>query len=104
MKSVLVQGTVGDIWSAHSRPDLTATGSTPFKKSRYIGTEVDVSATLSLYKGVSLTGGFDYILAGDYGELATAGAIADQVPGGSNRTVNNNDNSWQAVWKLQWFF
>ena len=104
LKNLLLQGTIGAIWSAHSRPDLTATGSTPFKKSRYIGTEVDVSATLSLYKGVSLTGGFDYILAGDYGELATAGAIADQVPGGSNRTVNNNDNSWQAVWKLQWFF
>jgi len=59
---------------------------------------------LSIYKGVSLTGGFDYLIAGDYGELATAGPLASQVPGGTNRAVNNNDNSWQAVWKLQWFF
>jgi hypothetical protein len=104
LKSVLVQGTIGAIWSAHSRPDLTAAGTTPFKSSRYIGTEVDVSATWTLYKGVSLTGGFDYLMAGDYGELRTPVANASQVPGGTNRAVNNNDNSWQAIWKLQWFF
>jgi len=104
LKSVLVQGTIGAIWSAHSRPDLTAAGTTPFKSDRYIGTEVDVSATWTLYKGVSLTGGFDYLMAGDYGELRTPVANASQVPGGTNRAVNNNDNSWQAVWKLQWFF
>jgi hypothetical protein len=43
-------------------------------------------------------------MAGDYGELRTPVANASQVPGGTNRAVNNNDNSWQAVWKLQWFF
>ena len=104
MKSVLVQGTVEDIWSAHSRPDLTATGSTLFKSDRYIGTEIDFSATWTLYKDVSVTGGFDYLTAGDYGELRTPVANALQVPGGTNRAVNNNDNPWLAVWKLQWFF
>jgi hypothetical protein len=104
LKNLIFQSTLGAIWSAHSRPDLTANGSTPFKRSRYIGTEIDVSATYTLYKGVSVTGGIDYLIAGDYGELATAGPLASQVPGGTNRAVNNNDNSWQAVWKLQWFF
>ena len=51
-----------------------------------------------------MTGGFDYLIAGAYGELATSGPLADQVTGGANRAVNNNDNSWQAIWKLQWFF
>ena len=104
LKNFLVQGTLGAIWSGNSRPDLTATGSTPFKSDRYIGTEFDVSGTWTLYKGVSLTGGFDYLVAGDYGELRAPVANASQEPGGTNRAVNNNDNSWQAVWKLQWFF
>jgi len=103
-KALLVQGTIGAIWSMYTRPDLTTDGSSEFKDERYIGTEVDLSATYSLYKGVSLTGGFDYLWAGDYGELKTAVADDSQVPGGTNRQVNNNNDSWQAVWKLQWFF
>ncbi len=51
-----------------------------------------------------MTGGFDYLIAGDYGELRTPVANDLQVAGGTNRAVNNNDNSWQAIWKLQWFF
>ena len=104
MKSLLLQGTVGAIWSFYARPDLTATGSNPFDNSRYIGTEVDVNATWTLYKGVLLSAGFDYLSAGDYGRLLTPIAVASQDPGGSNRLVNENDDSWQAVWKLQWLF
>ena len=49
-----------------------------------------MAATWSIAKGVSLKGGLSYLAAGEYGELADG-------------SQNNND-SWQAVWKLQWFF
>jgi hypothetical protein len=65
---------------------------------------MDLAATWTIYKGVSVNAGFDYLFAGDYGELRTPIANASQVAGGANRAVNNNDDSWQAVWKVQWFF
>ena len=84
-KALKFQGTVGFISSAEadSRPGMVS--------DKYIGTEIDLSATWSIYKGVSLTGGFDYLSAGEYGESSAAGS-------------KGNDDSWQAVWKLQWFF
>ena len=83
-KALKLQGTVGFISSAEadSRDDRVS--------DKYIGTEIDLAATWSIAKGVSLKGGLSYLAAGEYGELAD----------GSQK----NDDSWQAVWKLQWFF
>lgn len=103
-KKLLLQGTIAGIYSMFMRPDLSANGDNAFKTSRHIGTEINLSSTYSLYKGVSFTGGFDYLAAGDYGELKTEVADASQVAGGTTRLVNSNADSWQAVWKLQWFF
>ncbi len=100
MKNLRLQGTLGFIWSAEKRMDMM--GYDRFSSSSRIGTEVDLSATWSIYKGVSLTGGFDYLFAGDYGELNEDSQLAadKQKPG----WINDNSDSWQAVWKLQWFF
>jgi hypothetical protein len=65
---------------------------------------LDLNLVYTLAKGVTVSGGFDYLWAGGYGELATPVAPAAQVPAGAFRMVNNNDDAWQAVWMLQWFF
>jgi hypothetical protein len=83
-KKLRLQGTVGFISSAEadSRADRVS--------DKFIGTELDLAATWSIAKGVSLKGGLSYLSAGEYGEMADGSAP--------------NDDSWQAVWKLQWFF
>ena len=83
-KVLKFQGTLGFISSAEadSREDRVS--------EKYIGTEIDLAATWSIAKGVSLKGGLSYLAAGEYGELAD--------------DSQKNDDSWQAVWKLQWFF
>ncbi len=86
-KKLKLQGTVGFISSAEAYPG----DDHPERvNEKYIGTEIDLAATWSIAKGVSLKGGLSYLAAGEYGELAD----------GSQK----NNDSWQAVWKLQWFF
>lgn len=82
-KALLLQGTVGFISSAE------ADSRSGRVDDKYIGTEIDVAATWTLYKGVSLKGGFSYLAAGEYGEEVDS---------------EGHDDSWQAVWRLQWFF
>ncbi len=83
-KALKLHGTVGFISSAEA--DLRADR----VSDKFIGTEIDVGAVWSIYKGIALHGNFGYLSAGEYGEPAD----------GSEK----NDDSWLAVWRLQWFF
>ncbi len=104
IKDVVFNTTLGFIWSQHARPDLTSDGASPFVWDTYVGTEIDLNLAWTPYRGFTLQGGFDYLAAGDYGRLRNRVDEQDQVAGGSNRRVNSNDDSWQAIFMMQWFF
>lgn len=83
-KALKFHGTVGFISSAE------ADGRPGRVDDKYIGTEIDVGAVWSIYKGIALHANFGYLAMGEYGEAAD----------GSEK----NDDPWVAVWRLQWFF
>ena len=83
-KALKFHGTVGFISSAE------ADGRPGRVDEKFIGTEIDVGAVWSIYKGIALHANFGYLSMGEYGEAAD----------GSQK----NDDPWVAVWRLQWFF
>ncbi len=109
-RDVTFNGTLGFIWSQHARPDLSAAGTNPFVRDTYIGTEIDLNVAWTLYPGFLVEGDFQYLAAGDYGILRNSIAGQSQVtgatplPGAVTRLTNSNDDSWQAMFTMQWFF
>ncbi len=113
MRDVTLNGTLGFIWSQHARPDLSAAGTNPFVRDTYIGSEIDLNVAWTLYPGFLLEGDIQYLAAGDYGILRTKIPGQSQVTGasplpgivgGGTRMTNANDDSWQAMFTMQWFF
>jgi hypothetical protein len=95
-KALSLEGNVSIVRSAAKRADEDTTGDgladgTTYNSSKDVGTEVDLSAKYTIYKGLWARLTYAHLCAGDYGKLNTT-------------TAQDNEDTWALYWELRYTF
>ncbi|MBT3434117.1 MAG: hypothetical protein HN435_09430 [Nitrospinaceae bacterium] len=95
-KALTLDGNVSFIRTAAKRADQDTTGDgiadgTVYNSSKDIGTEVDISAKYTIYKGLWARLTYAHLFAGDYGKENVEPAL-------------DNDDTWALYWEFRYTF
>lgn len=90
-KALLVEGNVSFIQTDAKRADGSDGNGTVYNSSKDIGTELDLSAKYTIYKGLWLRLTYAHLFAGDYGKENVA-------------TARDNDDTWALYSELRYTF